>query len=116
MCNRLLKEYKGTDKVLTVNEMYAALATDVIMQYCFAFSYNFLDYPDFVSPFTTSISRSQVKTAHVAYHFPWFRKLLQSLPEAMVGVLSPDTLPLLQYKKVIQPSPDNCRRACTHRQ
>ena len=52
LCERLLREYKGTSKVVTVNDAWAAFATDVIMYYGFAWSYDFLSYPDFIAPFT----------------------------------------------------------------
>lgn len=99
LCDRLLHEYKGTSKVLTINEAYAAFVTDVITQYCFGWSSDFLGYQDFVAPFTTSL-RALLLSTHVAAHFPWFRKLMQSLPEAFVSIVNPLFIPIFQFQNV----------------
>ena len=99
LCDRLLGEYKGTDKVVTMNEAYAAFGSDVIFQYCFGWSNNYLDYPDFIAPLTTAFRQTAV-TAHVAGHFPWFRKLMQSLPQKFVGVMNPALIPIFENQNV----------------
>ncbi|KAI4269780.1 MAG: hypothetical protein LQ337_007074 [Flavoplaca oasis] len=52
---RLEREYKGTAKLFCFNDACASLPTDVINYYSFAISYDFQDYPDFVTLFTKSI-------------------------------------------------------------
>ena len=99
LCDRLLSEYKGTSKVVTINEAYAALVTDVITQFCFGWSSDFLGYQDFVAPFTTSL-RALLLSTHVAVNFPWFRKLMQSLPEALVSIVNPLFIPVFQFQNV----------------
>ena len=99
LCNRLLREYKGTAKVINLNDAWAAYAADIIFFYSFAWSYDFLDYLDFVAPFTTSI-KELTNSLHVARHFPWFLKLLQSLPGYAVGVIKPAMIPVFQFESV----------------
>ena len=99
LCDRLLNEYKGTARVVSMNEAYGALVTDVIMQYCFGWTYGFLDYPDFTALFTTAF-RQVALASHVAGHFRWFRKTMQAIPEVIVGYINPLMIPILQCQNV----------------
>ena len=99
LCNRLLREYKGTSKVVTLNDAWAVYATDIILFYSFAWSYDFLDYPDFIAPFTTSI-KELANFVHIAGHFPWFLTLLQSLPDSALGIINPAIIPVFQFQNV----------------
>ena len=86
-----------------MNDVWAAFATDVIMYYGFALSYDFLSYPDFVTPFTTSIKELAL-SIHVAGHFPWFLKFLQSVPDYVVGIINPPMQPVFQFQNVFPSS------------
>ena len=99
LCSRLLREYKDTGKIVSLNDAWAAFATDIVFFYSFAWSYNFLDYPDFVAPFTTSI-KELANSIHVAGHFPWFLDLLQSLPDSALGIVNPAMVPVFRFQNV----------------
>lgn len=99
LCERLLREYKGTSKVVTVNDAWAAFAADIIMYYGFAWSYDFVSYPDFKAPFTTSM-RELVISLHVAGHFPLFRKFMESVPDFLVGIINPAMRPMFDMQRV----------------
>lgn len=99
LCTRLTKEYSGTSKVVCLNGVWATLTSDLINYYLFGLSYNFQDYPDFVAPFTTSI-KHLAYSVHVMGHFPWFLSLLQSVPDALVGILNPAMRPVFKYQAV----------------
>ena len=99
LCNRLLREYKGTYRVVTLNDAWAAYAADIVFFYCFAWSYEFLDYPDFVVPFNNSIKELE-NSIHIAKHFPWFLKLLQSLPGYAVKIINPAMIPVFEFENV----------------
>lgn len=103
LCERLLGEYKGTYKMVTMNDAWAAFATDVIMYYGFAWSYDFLNYPEFVTPFATSIKELAL-SVHVAGHFPLFLKFLQSVPNYVVGIINPAMQPVFQFQNVFSSS------------
>ena len=96
---RLLREYKGTSKVVCLNDAWAVYVTDIVTFYAFARSYDFLDYPDFIAPFTTSL-KELANNIHVAKHFPWFLKLLQYLPESALGFVNPAMIPVFQFQNV----------------
>ena len=101
LCERLLREYKGSSKVVTVNDAWASFATDNIMYYGFAWSYDYLSYPDFIAPFTNS-TKEFARSVHVAGHFPLFLKFLQSVPDSVVGIIKPAMQPVFQFHNVSQ--------------
>ena len=96
LCDRLQREYSGKGKVICLNDAWAAFVSDPITYYTFGFSYDFLNYPDFVAPFTTSI-RKLALSLHVASHFPWFLTSMQSLPEKWLAIINPDMVPVFQF-------------------
>ena len=99
LCERLLREYKGTSKVVTVNDALAAFSTDVITHYSFAWSYDSLSCKDFIAPFTKSV-RELVLSTHTAGHFPLFLKFLQSVPYSVVGIINPGMQPVFRFQDV----------------
>ena len=99
MCDRLLKEYKGSGRPVCVNEMYAAFGAEIIMQYCFAWTNNYLDYPDFITPFTTAI-RNAGLSLHVVTHMRWVGRLMRALPDSFIACSYPLMLPVLQFQRV----------------
>ena len=102
-CERLLREYKGTSKVLAINDAWAALATDVIMYYGFAWSYDCLSCPDFIAPFTKSVKQIAL-SIHTSEHFPLFLKFLQSVPDSVVGIINPGMRPVFRFQNVSRTS------------
>lgn len=42
LCDRLLREYKGTGEVVTLNAAWGAVTADIIINYCLGFDYNFV--------------------------------------------------------------------------
>lgn len=99
LCDRLLKEYKGTSKVVTLNDAWAAYTTDIIFFYSFAWTYDFLDFPDFIAPFTES-TKALASSVHFAGHFPWALKALQSMPDVLLGVINPGIRPAFKFLNV----------------
>ncbi|MCJ1423011.1 hypothetical protein MMC29_000892 [Sticta canariensis] len=101
LCQRLANEYRGTSRVVTLNNVWAAFSTDIIILYAFAFSYDFIEYPDFVAPFTTSLIE-MTKFTHFAGHFPWLLTFLQSVPDAVLGVVNPAMRPVFQFQNEVK--------------
>ena len=44
--------------------------------------------------------RQLVLSVHVAGHFPWFLKLLQSSPDWLIGLLNPGMRPVFNFQNV----------------
>ena len=42
LCDRLLREYKGTDEPVTLNDAWGAVSADIIINYSLGFDYNFV--------------------------------------------------------------------------
>lgn len=99
LCHRLNNEYKGKFKVVTMDQVFAAFAADNITHYSFARSYDFLNYPDFVAPFTTALERLN-DMAQVGAHFPWLIPLMESLPKTVSAALMPSIIPFFDFRKV----------------
>ncbi|KAF6820849.1 cytochrome P450 [Colletotrichum plurivorum] len=99
MASRMATEFRN--KVVNMNEAYAAFVSDAINYYTFAISYDFLKYPDFVTPFTTSI-RKLAMSLHMAGHFPWILTMLQSVPESFVQVLNPLMVPVFRFHNEVK--------------
>ena len=99
LCDRLLREYKCTSVFVNMNDAWATFATDVVTFYTFAWKYDFLNYPAFVAPFTSS-TKGLVLLAHFAWHFPCFLKFLQSVPDTILGMINPAMRSVFQFQNV----------------
>ena len=99
LCARLLGEYKGTSKVVTLNDAWTSFATDIVIFYAFAWSYDTLEHPDFVNPFTKALS-NMVDSIHWIAHFPLMMTFLQSVPESVVGLINPAMKSVFQFHNV----------------
>ena len=99
ICGRLNKEYLGTGKVLNLCNLFSCYTADVITKYSFDRTFDYLDSPDFVNPFTASFDGFKA-FAHYSIQFPWLPKLLSKLPESVIRVLQPAMVPVLNYQRV----------------
>lgn len=98
-CQRLRDEYEGTSKVLRLNDMLSCLTSDIIMKFAFDRSYGFLDYPDFISPFTRAMS-GLTGFSHYAIQFPLLPVLLSKVPDAVMAYLSADVYEFQKFLRV----------------
>ena len=99
LSNKLIREFKDTPKVVSLNDAYAAFTGDIVCYYSFAWSYNFLDYEDFVAPFAIAV-REVANAIHVFGHFPWVRAFAASLPDRFLALMNPSMRPIFQFQKV----------------
>jgi hypothetical protein len=67
-----------------------------MMEYCFSKTHNFLDIPDFRSPFLEAVNNLETGV-HVLVHFPWLLPIAKSLPEA---ILPAQVRLVFDFKKV----------------
>ena len=99
ICDRLANEYATTGKVLRLNDMWACYVSDVITNFSLRKDYDFINMPDFKSPFTHSIDKLQ-QYAHVGNQFPWLFKVLNRLPDSVVVSLQPMMKPIREFEAV----------------
>ncbi|KAH7032190.1 cytochrome protein [Macrophomina phaseolina] len=89
LCSIFQQQYAGTDKVICLNEAWGALAADSLTWYTQAMSYDFIEYPNFVAPFTTAI-KNLAYSLHVTTHFPIVLRTLNALPQSLLESLNPE--------------------------
>ncbi|KAI1132772.1 cytochrome P450 [Nemania abortiva] len=89
LCAHIEREYRHKKKPLCLDDAYSALTSEVIVYYSYSLSYNFLDMPDFRSPFTNA-ARNLAMSLHVGAHFPWLLRLQKSIPPSWVSFFNPD--------------------------
>ncbi|KAL5419969.1 hypothetical protein PMIN06_003909 [Paraphaeosphaeria minitans] len=94
---RLHQDYAGKGKILNLNDLYSSYVSDVIMSYAFNRSYGFLDEPDFVSSFTSSIQGLK-DFVHYAQQLPWLPKVIDRLPDRLVGYIQPSMKAILHFQ------------------
>ena len=99
VCARLATEHATTGKVLRLNDLWACFVSDIITNFSFKQNYEFIDFPDFKSPFTHSIDELQ-KYAHVGNQFPWMFKILNRLPDSVVVSLQPMMRSIRKFEAV----------------
>lgn len=99
LCHRLNKEYQGTFKVVKLDHAFATYTTDIITYYVFARSYDFLNYPEFVAPFTTAFEKF-ADASQICAHFPWLLSFMASLPKSVTAVVQPSMVPYLDFLDV----------------
>lgn len=80
LCHRLNNEYKDTFKPIKLDDVFAAFATDNIIYFVFARSYDFLNYPDFEIPFTRAIVYDyEIKRSHTDFYLQEIKTQLQKI-------------------------------------
>lgn len=99
LCYKLEQDYAGTGRVVCLNEAWGAFAADSLIWFTQAMAYDFLDYEDFASPFTTAI-RNLAYSTHVVTHFPSLLKFLNGLPEAWVQRINPEMAAVFNFHSV----------------
>lgn len=99
LCCRLIKEYKGTSKVVSLDDAFAAFTADIITYYAFARSYDFLSYPDSESPFIRAIENLSDSMQILAY-LPWLIPMVEFLPKFLSSAIQPAIVPFTEYRDV----------------
>ncbi|KAL8708835.1 MAG: hypothetical protein Q9220_006291 [cf. Caloplaca sp. 1 TL-2023] len=103
-----LHEVKGTGRVINLLDLFGCLTGDIIGQYAFAHSYNFLADPDF-SPYWHKMMMDVSMNGHVLKQFGILLPIMRSTPEWLVKMTSPGMMTLLEFQKVLQ-AKDNVAR------
>ncbi|MCJ1457978.1 hypothetical protein MMC28_008347 [Mycoblastus sanguinarius] len=92
-----LQEFQSSGRVVNVIDVYAALTTDVITQYAFAESFNFMDHPDF-APFWRPMWMDINENSHVKKQFGWFEPMMRSLPKWLAKIMNPQMASFMKYQ------------------
>lgn len=109
LCRRFEEEYKGTENPLAINEAFACLTSDVVMEYSFAENYNLIENPEFIAPLNRTLEL-YLRAVHIATNFPIVVQLqVNILPRWFVTWLDPASDIILSWQSVSHfPSGSRC--------
>ncbi|MCJ1465823.1 hypothetical protein MMC07_004442 [Pseudocyphellaria aurata] len=93
-----LQALKGSGTNLNVLNLYSSLTGDIISQYAFGRSYNFLDTSDF-APHWSEAWLATSRNGHLLKQFGWLEPILRRMPAWMVKYVSKDTLLVINMQK-----------------
>ena len=99
LCSRLAKEFAGTNKVVVLNHLFNCYVADVVTKYAFNKCYDFLDKPDFQSPFTAAV-RGFKDIVHPCAQFPWLPRVVKELPDSLIMLIQPSMASVIQFQQV----------------
>lgn len=94
-----LREFQESGRPLTISLAFACFTNDVVSEYAFAKSYNYLGTSeDFHTDFHDAmVSVSEV--SHVLKQVPWLIAVMQKVPPRVMKVLDPKILSFLTFQK-----------------
>ncbi|TEY77397.1 hypothetical protein BOTCAL_0055g00050 [Botryotinia calthae] len=100
LVNRINTEYKGTDKILDLGDVFSCYTTDVVMECSFGTNYNFCEKEDFTSDFMVAVA-GMLSVVHWTEHFPsiaWMINLVLALPYSVLKKFVPKkSMPVLEW-------------------
>jgi hypothetical protein len=96
-----LRTMKAENKVVSINLAYTCYAADVVNQFAFGRSYNYIENADdFHTPIHDAID-DMTACVHFFRMAPWIVKPMQSLPEWVIKMLGAKTIAFYNWGKVI---------------
>lgn len=98
LCQKM-QDLKKSGSPVDLSSAYRSLATDVITEYSFPQSYNFLGAPGFAKNFHTTL----MELAHIALwnrQLGWLLPLFMLLPHWLVRIINPSAVPVVEFQNV----------------
>lgn len=93
------ERHRATGEVVSLSIVFRALTSDIINQYAFGRSGDYLSLEDYFAPFYESVM-AFFNGFHLSLYFPWLGPLLDSLPTEFTSKLTPALNVLNQMRKV----------------
>lgn len=88
-----------TEDIMSLNNVYKAATSDVVSEYTFGVSVDYLKRDDYNAPFFEAMSRS-FEIAWWMMHMPWLASLMHSIPVPILSYFLPDMESLFQMQRV----------------
>ena len=95
------QELKASGEAVNLLHVYSAFTNDLITEYAFGISYNWLDAPKFNHRFFDFITSFHEMGA-MANMFSWYMPLANSLPDSLVKKINPGYADFLTFKEDLQ--------------
>ncbi|KAJ5675330.1 hypothetical protein N7462_008227 [Penicillium macrosclerotiorum] len=99
LANRFHENYIA-DTVIQADDAFVALTSDVITDYCYGKSWNFLDDKSFRSEIRVAANDSNA-IVHLFRFFPWLQHLLPLIPATVWCFFQPGIAALFSYQEAI---------------
>lgn len=96
-----LRSHAGSGKPVIMNMAFSCMTTDIVTEYAFSKSYNFLDSPTFEPNFHRAIVAGSDMGPWIK-QFPFLISLMNSLPESMVMKLNPEAAVYVRFQEDIR--------------
>lgn len=108
LCRRFQDEYKGKEKILCLNNAFACLTNDTVMEYSFAEHYDLSsNAKDFSADMNVALE-VYLRMIHVLLNFPFMLKLqIEILPRWLVSWIDPKSQIIFQFMDVRFPLPSS---------
>jgi hypothetical protein len=96
----VFRRYQKTGEVLPIRPAFAALTSDVIADYCFGSSENYIEAPGF-NAMVLETTDTLTENMHITVQFQWLPQLLDRLPDRFVeGMLGEGMAKFNELKRV----------------
>ncbi|KAK2616577.1 hypothetical protein QQS21_000400 [Conoideocrella luteorostrata] len=96
-----LRLHAGTGEPVSMNMAFSCMTTDIVTEYAFSKSYNFLDSPTFEPNFHRAIVAGSDMGPWIK-QFPFLITLMNSLPESVVMRLNPEAAVYVKFQEDIR--------------
>ncbi|KAF1818121.1 cytochrome P450 monooxygenase [Dissoconium aciculare CBS 342.82] len=100
LCANVLRA-AAAGPAVRLDAAWSTYATDNVLWYTLSLAYDFLDYPDFKSPFTEATGKL-LWSIHWLTHFPGLMKLFNAIPHEYVEKLSPDIGAIFGFQREVR--------------
>jgi hypothetical protein len=82
----VFRRYQSTGEILPIRPAFSALTSDVITEYCFGISENYIEAKDF-NVLVLETTDKLTDNMHVTVQWPWLPVLLNNLPDKFVEAM-----------------------------
>lgn len=96
-----LRAHAGSGEPVIMNMAFSCMTTDIVTEYAFSKSYNFLDSPTFEPNFHRAIVAGSDMGPWIK-QFPFLITLMNRLPESMVMKLNPEAAVYVRFQEDIR--------------
>lgn len=93
--------YAGTGNPVPMTMAFSCMTTDIVTEYAFAKSYDFLDSPTFEPNFHRAIVAGSDMGPWIK-QFPWLISLMNNLPESVVMRINPEAAIYVKFQEDIR--------------
>ena len=96
----MFRGYKASGAVLPLKPAFAALTSDIIAEYCFGGSENYIEAEGF-NAMVLETTDTLTENMHITVQLQWLPKLMDMLPDWLVeGMLGPGMAKFNELKRV----------------